>query len=591
MALLNILSPRYRVETSNNEALRGGKVFLYEPGTTTFITSYRDSGLVVEHQNPVRLSGSGRANIWISRNCDMYITDRTGAPDEFGNIIVEELSANPDALGADEAGGLIANGSFEIDTDANNVPDGWVLVSESGSTNALDNTQSTDGSQSFRFTSAGSGGGSLTTENFFPVNDVDPLRVNFDLRSTIATVRNIVRVEWFDASQVSISNTDIYDSTANPTTFTSQNLQAVPPANARFAKLRLIGCDSSVAVVGSTFYDRVSAFYPALVTGVFDNITIQDNEIISTNTNGNIDILPNGVGDVQIGNASQANILVDADGEVVLDRANGDERLRTTTTGALTSGTVCDLANSADTNTLFVARNSSGGIRFRVATGGDAFIDQTDSVNGGIQEIWASFARSAEVSLFHNNGSMARTATAANGGFQVNNTVTGGGFERALTTSDIGSQDLIALATNTLSRNLSDAAVDDPDLTISSIPTGVYKVDAFIKWEGVVGVFLRYAFSLTGATGLNQALHTYAVSAGSGEVAIEGGFITLTTVVVLGPNPTNPNTSQGIRIEGTVHFNATGTIAFAWGQSVSSGLSIDRLPLSYLQLSRLGDTF
>lgn len=302
MALNNILSSRYQVQTAAGEALAGGSVFLYEPGTTTFITSYRDSGLVTPHQNPVRLSGSGRANIWISRDCDMRINDRNG------NLIIEELNANPDALSADESAGLVVNGSFEIDSDANNIPDGWSLVSEAGSSNAIDTTESTDGGQSFRFTSSGSGGGSLTLTEFFPVNDSDNLRVNFDLRSTVAGVRNIVNVLWFDISFVSITTSTIYDSTNNPVTFTEQQFAVVPPANARFAKIQLIGCDPAVATPGSTYYDRVSAFYPALVTGIFDNITIQDNEIITTNLNGDLEIAPNGAGSVNINQAAVVDL-------------------------------------------------------------------------------------------------------------------------------------------------------------------------------------------------------------------------------------------------------------------------------------------
>lgn len=42
------------------------------------------------------------------------------------------------------------------------------------------------------------------------------------------------------------------------------------------------------------------------------------------------------------------------------------------------------------------------------------------------------------VSISHNNIAMARTVIAASGGLQVNNTVTGAGFERVLTTGDLG---------------------------------------------------------------------------------------------------------------------------------------------------------
>jgi hypothetical protein len=292
VALRNIITPANPQMNSRGEPVAGGFVFLYEPGTTTFITSYFGADLVTPHQNPVRLSGSGRADIWITLDCDMVITDRNG------NTVLTQDNANPASLGG-ETSSLVPNGSFEIVTTPP-VPDGWTALDDAGSTNAVDSTQSTDGANSYRFTSAGSGGGSLTTTDFFPVNAVDQLRVNFDLFSDVAAVLNIVRVEWYDVTFVSISDSDVYSSTANPATWTEFQLIATPPPLARFAKLKLIGIDPSVLLAGNTYFDRIAVFYPTVVSGIFDNITIQDNEIISTNLNGEISLKPNGLGPVNI---------------------------------------------------------------------------------------------------------------------------------------------------------------------------------------------------------------------------------------------------------------------------------------------------
>lgn len=382
MALNNILKARDQQRNSLGQPLAGGEVFLHEPGTSTFITSYRDSGLVSTHTNPVKLSGSGRANIWITRDCDLTIKDRNG------NLILQELAANPDALGLSESGGLVPNGSVEIDADADGIPDGYTLVNEAGSTNAIDTSESTDGAQSFRFTSSGVGGGSLTTTDFFPVNDVDLLRVNVDLRSTVAAVRNIVRVEWYDASTVAISNSDIYDSTANPTVFTTKNLTATPPALARFAKLRLIGIDPSVGLAGSTFFDHLSVFYPVILSGVFDNITIQNNEIISTNVNGSINLQPNGTGVVAIQHTATDVFVSTADGADFTAPAAND--------------VVVDAIAPATQAANYGARADGGGIRIRVFATGLCDIVQTTST-GTFEDRWIQLNRNGAVSLFHNN--------------------------------------------------------------------------------------------------------------------------------------------------------------------------------------------
>lgn len=295
MALQQLLGKRDHITDNAGKPLSAGLVNLYEPNTLNRIQSYSDSALTVSNTNPVVLSGAGRANIWISRNCDVRITDRDG------NLIVEELGANPDDLGGEFDSGLVPNGSFESDEDADSVPDGWTNdVNDPGSNNGLDTGESTSGGQSWRTLSAGSGGGELVTTNFFPVNETDDLRVNFDLRATVAAVRNIVRVEWYDVSQVAISNSDVYDSTNNPSSFESQVTLAAPPAGARFAKIRIIGGATGGQQAGITYWDRFNVFYPLVVPGVFDNVTIRDNEIITTNTNGDLDIEPNGSGELNL---------------------------------------------------------------------------------------------------------------------------------------------------------------------------------------------------------------------------------------------------------------------------------------------------
>lgn len=364
MALAQILSPRAQVTNAQGNPLAGGKVFLFEPGTTTPVTSFSDSGLVTANNHPVRLSGSGRASIWVSRDVDVFITDRNSGDVIPTNIVASESNANPDRFGQNESGGLVVNGSFENDADADDVPDNWVETADAGSSNGIDTSESTDGAQSFRFTSSGTGGGQLETADFFPVNDVDNLRVNVDLRSTVAGVRNIIRVRWFDVSQVFLSASDAYDSTSNPTSFTSQQLSVAPPANARFAKLVLIGCDPSVATPGSTFFDRVQVFYPAVVSGAFDNLLLADNTVSATNTNGEVQLQPDGTGAV----------ILTSDGGLT-------DAVRTTPTGmqvrASSGDTTVALQASGGAARAQLIAGASGNLELQNDGAGDVIIDAT----------------------------------------------------------------------------------------------------------------------------------------------------------------------------------------------------------------------
>ena len=94
MAIRQILSKRHRVTNALGAPLAAGEVNVYEPGTNTPISIYQDSALTVAHANPVILSGSGRAEIWVDEDCDVRIVDTDG------NLITEELNSNPLVAGS-----------------------------------------------------------------------------------------------------------------------------------------------------------------------------------------------------------------------------------------------------------------------------------------------------------------------------------------------------------------------------------------------------------------------------------------------------------------------------------------------------------
>lgn len=300
-----ILGPRDQVADANGNPVAGGTIDVFAAGTTTRVTTYSDSNLTQENTNPVTLNGSGRANIWIAtQEVDIQIRDSAGT------LLIEELGLNPNNVDGGFDGGLVPNGSFELDSNADDVPDGWLSQNNAaGSNNGLETGAGNTGAgaQSWRTQSSGNGGGELVTANAFEVNDFDDLVVRFVLRSTVATVRNIVRVEWYDVSDVLISNTDVYDSTANPATFTQQTLVATPPSGARLARIRIFGGTTGGLLAGITYWDNFNVQYPPVVVGQFDNILISGNDIVSTDTNGAINITPNGTGTLTLG-GGQVNI-------------------------------------------------------------------------------------------------------------------------------------------------------------------------------------------------------------------------------------------------------------------------------------------
>lgn len=70
------IDPIPRYTDSAGEPLAGGKLYFYDSGTTTFRTTYSDSGLTTANANPVILDADGRPpSIFLQGNYKLVITD------------------------------------------------------------------------------------------------------------------------------------------------------------------------------------------------------------------------------------------------------------------------------------------------------------------------------------------------------------------------------------------------------------------------------------------------------------------------------------------------------------------------------------
>jgi len=153
---------------------------------------------------------------------------------------------------------LAANGSFEVDSNNDGIPDDWdITIIPTGSV-AIDSTTRIAGTSSLQFISAGAGAGDAVSEVFFEINELRGIRVLFSLISSIATIRNLVEVIWYDSNQLQISTSIAYDnSTTNDLVWTDNVSQLTPPPAATFAKIRLSGAHPSSSVPGSAWMDNV----------------------------------------------------------------------------------------------------------------------------------------------------------------------------------------------------------------------------------------------------------------------------------------------------------------------------------------------
>ena len=115
---------------------------------------------------------------------------------------------------------------------------------------------------------------------------------------------------------------------------------------------------------------------------------------------------------------------------------NNTVRLATTTLGIDVLGSELDLDNSGSANSASLRiRNSEGSFVITEDTDAAAFYLGDANGTSGLEPFMIAFGDGA-VDVYHNGTVMTRTVVIGSGGLEVNNTVTGAGFERVLTTGD-----------------------------------------------------------------------------------------------------------------------------------------------------------
>lgn len=154
----------------------------------------------------------------------------------------------------------VVNGSFELDADANGVPDTWTLSAYPGGSGAIDATVQAHGLNSFKFVhpgGAGNGGGYLRSD-YIRCSQYKSEVLSLLLWASASTVKNMILIRYYTAAKVFISSTTVYSSILNNSTPTAVLGGFTPPATARWFTVDLIGGYTDTAVAGSIWFDSVS---------------------------------------------------------------------------------------------------------------------------------------------------------------------------------------------------------------------------------------------------------------------------------------------------------------------------------------------
>jgi hypothetical protein len=158
----------------------------------------------------------------------------------------------------------VPNNSFEIDSNDDDIPDQWTVYAYPGGIYGFETGSPAHGAQSYKFVhpgGSGNGGGYLFSD-YLECTSVKAYALSFILWATAAAMKLIVEVHYYDKNKVQLSSPDdkdeIYNSTSNPTTATYFVYSVLPPAGARYMKIKLIGGYTDTDVAGTAYFDAVN---------------------------------------------------------------------------------------------------------------------------------------------------------------------------------------------------------------------------------------------------------------------------------------------------------------------------------------------
>ncbi len=154
---------------------------------------------------------------------------------------------------------IVPNGSFEVDSDSDGIPDNWTRSLYTGGSSSFDTSTPVHGAKAYKITSpggSGNGGGYLDSD-YILCSPNCTVAIGWLLKSSVAGIHNLVEILWYTAAKSYISTATLYDSAANPTSWTAYVRGVAPPSTAMFFKIRITGAKSDNTAGGTAYFDGV----------------------------------------------------------------------------------------------------------------------------------------------------------------------------------------------------------------------------------------------------------------------------------------------------------------------------------------------
>lgn len=183
-----------------------------------------------------------------------------GTPKTWLDAFIDNLTYLYNAIGGSGSSsvGELLNGSFENDTDADDVPDEWEETAGSGCANTFDTTTPAHGKKAWKFTTPGSVDNYLTTKNYILCSDDIRFVMSFLLKVSTASAAAKVQILFWDKDDSALATATLYDeATSNPTSWTRSICGTMPPTGAVRCKIRLYGGTTADSTAGDIYFDGV----------------------------------------------------------------------------------------------------------------------------------------------------------------------------------------------------------------------------------------------------------------------------------------------------------------------------------------------
>jgi hypothetical protein len=188
----------------------------------------------------------------------------------------------------------VNNGSFEIDSDSDGIPDTWTRSLYSGGSSALITAPTGGhGAKSFQFTQpagVSQGGGDLTSD-YIPIFRKTSIPLGFQCSTSNGTVIAKVIIKCYDAAKAAAgADQTIYTSSGTESLDFQRIAFFIPNTGTHFIKIKLVGGEVGPNTSATVVFDNIS-LRPHIMRLQMDSVTLAEQTETSTTYVDNGDLV------------------------------------------------------------------------------------------------------------------------------------------------------------------------------------------------------------------------------------------------------------------------------------------------------------